>query len=171
GLSRYTKEVVAQAELQLQVPSGGDAVLNEGAERLGEEVVGSIAERNVERIAQPGLKCGNARIGKGASIQVEAGMLAPPNLPTELDDVIPAQVRRRVSPGNRRDRAAVWKPGRSAEVQVEALDRDLRQRDREVDTDADAEIRRVDHSVGIEGDVQPVEAQPRLVHERLAEDV
>ena len=90
GLGRCAKEVVAQAELQLQVPSGGDAVLNEGAERLGEEVVGSIAERDVERIAQPGLKRGNARIGKGASIQVEAGMLAPPNLPTELDDVIPA---------------------------------------------------------------------------------
>src|SRR2546427_3647461 len=98
-------------------------------------------------------------------------MLAPPNLTTELDDVMPAQVRRRVSASNRRDRTAVWEPGWSAEVQVEALDRDLGQREQEVDAVADAKIRRVDLQVRIEGDVQPVEAKPRLVHERLAEDV
>src|SRR6266849_823477 len=98
-------------------------------------------------------------------------MLAPRELTAELDDVVPAQVRRRVAHRDRPHRAAAREPGRSSEIQRETLDRDLGQRDRKVDADTDAEVRRIDDHVRIEADVQAVEAEPRFVYELRAEDV
>ena len=97
-------------------------------------------------------------------------MTAPAVLAAELDDVIAAQVGRRVA----RAKVTTVRPsgnGRAAEVQAEALNRDLRQRDRAVDADVDAEVRRVDDHVRIEVDADAVVADARFVDQRLAEDV
>ena len=73
--------------------------------------------------------------------------------------------QRRVGAALRKIRA------RSAEVESEPGHGDLRQADRAGDAVVDAEIGGVDLEVRLEGDVDAVEAEPRLVHQIRAEDV
>src|SRR5438876_428003 len=101
ALSRRTLPVTLSG-----VASGGLAV-----ERIDEEVVRSIAERDVERIAQAGLERRDARIAEGPWIEVEAGVLRAADFAAELDDVTPVQVGRGVARGEGRDRAAAREPG------------------------------------------------------------
>ena len=72
----------------------------------------------------------------------------------------------------RHRRARCGKFAGPPKFRAEPGDRDLRQRDRDVRlADVDAERRRVDDALRIEGDVDAVVADARFVDERLAEDV
>ena len=171
GVGGRHQAVEAKAQVQREVGGGLEAVLDEEPEGLLHDVARAVAERDREGVAAAGLEVGQAREPEVAGIGVEVGVLEAPPFPAELEGMAPAQVAHGVGEHQGGVGAALREARGSAEIQAEAVDRDLRQREGGRDADVHPVIGRVELCVRGERDVDPVEAEARLVHEPLAEDV
>ena len=170
-LLRGEIRVEPHAEIERQVPADLVRVAREESVRLHADIGRPVAQRDGEVAAKARLKAREAWEGEGAGVGRKA--IAPETAPlaAELERMVAARQRRRIGDDVGRVFASLRKPLRATEVQADAVDGDLRQADGPRDTGLDAEAGLVELGVRIEGDVDPVESKPRLVHEALAEDV
>ncbi len=172
GFCRRWQVVVAHAEVELEVRSERDRILNERANRVHIRVEGLRAQGDGKLTAESLLKRGDARIREPTWILAEAVVLDAPHFAAEFDDLVAAQVGRGVADGECRHLAAARESVRAAEVQTGTGDRDERERDRHLALPhVDAESVRVDERLRDEGDVDAVVAAAHFVDERGAENV
>ena len=125
----------------------------------------------LKRVAEAALKGRDAREVELTGVEGEALLVRAPVLAADLENVRAIEVRRGVGGGERDDSPTLREIERTTEVEGQARDNDLRERERLVDADIHPQVGRVGHEVGVERDVDAVVADACFVDELFVDDV